>query len=313
MAKRGKGGSVRKCSGVGWVDGLGRVEERARARSMADKLGGSATGGGQASRLTLMYDQRTGGGRRVRFAFCMFGPLIRPRLATWLRDICQCPKCVHPSTRQKLRRSSDALGASIAAHSSTADGLHVTWHDGHASFYPKSFLDRYAASDHIQHLQPWTRLSIQRTPSLFVTYSSLSTTRGLVAAMEQISTHGILFVTDVPNAETSDEQCELRTLAELFGYIRPTFYGPVWDVINVRNSKNIAYTNLHLDLHMDLLSVHPDTLATQFLYWLIQVLPPSSAVSDPPLSAEQGLGRDVHLCGCLPRGRDPPQRLSFAL
>ena len=267
MAKQRKGGKVGGCSGVGWVDRVFGEEERDRATSMPDKLGGSATGGGRASRLTLMYDQRTGGGRRVRFAFCMFGPLIRPRLATWLRDLCQCPKCVHPSTRQKLRRSSDALGASIAAHSSTADALHVTWHDGHASFYPKSFLDRDAAPDRIQHhtrSQPWTRQSIQRTPSLFVTYSSLSRTDGLVAAIEQISNHGILFVTGVPNAETSDEQCELRTLAELFGYIRPTFYGPVWDVINVRNSKNIAYTSLHLDLHMDLLSVHPDTLATRF-------------------------------------------------
>lgn len=266
MAKQGKGGRVRGCSGMVWVDGVFGEEERG---CMPDKLGGSVMGGGRASWLTLMYDQRTGGDRRVRFAFCMFGPLLRPRLATWLRDLCQCSKCVHPSTRQKLRRSPDALGASIAAHASTADGLHVTWHDGHASFYPKSFLDRYAAPDRVQNhtpIQPWTRQSIQRTPSLFVTYSSLSITRGLVAAIEQISNHGILFVTDVPNAETSDEQCELRTLAELFGYIRPTFYGPVWDVINVRNSKNIAYTNLHLELHMDLLSVHPDTLATRFLY-----------------------------------------------
>ena len=42
-------------------------------------------------------------------------------------------------------------------------------------------------------------------------------------------------------------------MARLFGEIRPTFYGLVWDVKNKRNSKNIAYTNLNLGFHMDIL------------------------------------------------------------
>lgn len=50
-----------------------------------------------------------------------------------------------------------------------------------------------------------------------------------------------------------DATCELRKLAETFSNIRETFYGQVWDVVNVRNSRNIAYTNLDLGLHMDLL------------------------------------------------------------
>ncbi|KAF8639197.1 hypothetical protein AX17_001683 [Amanita inopinata Kibby_2008] len=71
--------------------------------------------------------------------------------------------------------------------------------------------------------------------------------------MEHVSKYGLLIVTGVPNLETSTEKCELRALASKFGEIRPTFYGLLWDVVNERNSKNIAYTNLHLDLHMDLL------------------------------------------------------------
>ena len=195
----------------------------------------------------------------------MLRPLIRRAFHTWLRDICQCPLCVHPSTNQKLNRSSDALGASIASQSSTTDGFHVTWNDGHSSFYPHSFLDRYTTQDLNSHHIPihqWTRQSIRNSPSLFLTYSSLSSFRGLVTATEQIAKYGILFVTNVPNVKTSHEECDLRTLAEKFGYIRPTFYGPLWDVLNIHNSKNIAYTNLQLDLHMDLLSVHPDTLST---------------------------------------------------
>jgi hypothetical protein len=57
----------------------------------------------------------------------------------------------------------------------------------------------------------------------------------------------------VPNEDTVDATCELRKLAETFSNIRETFYGQVWDVVNVRNSRNIAYTNLDLGLHMDLL------------------------------------------------------------
>lgn len=73
--------------------------------------------------------------------------------------------------------------------------------------------------------------------------------------MTRILKYGILFVAGVPNIETSHEKCELRALAELFGELRSTFYGPLWDVVNIHNSRNIAYTNLDLGLHMDLLYV----------------------------------------------------------
>lgn len=86
-------------------------------------------------------------------------------------------------------------------------------------------------------------------------YASLQTPSGLLSAITQLSQSGLLFISGVPNLETSDELCELRSLAEHFGDIRPTFYGEVWDVMNIRNSRNIAYTNLDLGLHMDLLYV----------------------------------------------------------
>ncbi|KAK2460827.1 hypothetical protein APHAL10511_007297 [Amanita phalloides] len=115
---------------------------------------------------------------------------------------------------------------------------------------------RLANFHHHIPVQPWSPDSLRTTPSLFVTYSSLSAAQELATATEQIAKYGILFITGVPNAKTSHEDCELRILAEKFAQIRSTFYGTVWDVINVRDSKNIAYTNLPLDLHMDLLYFH---------------------------------------------------------
>jgi hypothetical protein len=85
-------------------------------------------------------------------------------------------------------------------------------------------------------------------------YEELKTPRGLLSGIIQLVRYGLLFVRGVPNEKTKDEECDLRILAELFGEIRSTFYGSVWDVVNLKKeSKNIAYTNLDLGLHMDLL------------------------------------------------------------
>lgn len=178
----------------------------------------------------------------------------------WLRDTCQCPRCVHPSTRQKLHRSTDvAPEIRPKDFEATKEGVKINWGEGHESFYPSEFLERYSSASkrHEFHKDvdqvPWDQDILTKSPSLFVSYDSLQCPDGLLKAMTQIVQYGLLFVRGVPNQETSNETCELRTLATKFGELRETFYGPLWDVINVRDSTNIAYTNLFLDLHMDLL------------------------------------------------------------
>lgn len=94
---------------------------------------------------------------------------------------------------------------------------------------------------------------LSQASHLFLPYESLHTPSGLLAGINQLSRLGLLVVTGVSNVESSNQTCELRKLAELFGEIRNTFYGDLWDVKNVRNARNIAYTNLDLGLHMDLL------------------------------------------------------------
>lgn len=145
----------------------------------------------------------------------------------------------------------------------TKDGIAITWTDGHKSFFDTNFLERYAsptklAESHHDHCimhEAWTNKSISESRDLFIPYETINNAEGLVKAITQLCKYGLLFVSGVSNKETSNNACELRALAEKFGEIRRTFYGPLWDVINVRNSKNIAYTNLELGLHMDLLCV----------------------------------------------------------
>jgi gamma-butyrobetaine dioxygenase len=184
----------------------------------------------------------------------------------WLRDACQCPACVHPSTRQKLHRTTDvALHATPAtggiASSPAGDAIDIRWEHGHTSSFPLDFLRRYASAGHRSHFHrdlqriAWDRTRITHPDvRLYQSYTALKTEAGLLAAISQLWQYGLLFVTGVSTADTSDEGCELRSLAGLFSEIRPTFYGETWDVKSVRQSKNIAYTNLNLGLHMDLLS-----------------------------------------------------------
>jgi gamma-butyrobetaine dioxygenase len=180
----------------------------------------------------------------------------------WLRDSCQCPKCIHPSTRQKLHRTSEIpidVKPSKDGLNIANDGIHIAWDNEHTSFFPSDFLERYTSRArrlefhrHISQIS-WDKARIQSVPTLSMKYEDLREPSGLLTALTQLTRYGLLFVTGVSPQETSNEKCEARRLGQLFAEIRETFYGQTWDVINVRNSTNIAYTNLNLGLHMDLL------------------------------------------------------------
>ena len=180
----------------------------------------------------------------------------------WLRDSCQCTQCLHPSTRQKLHRSSDVpldIQPAKDGVQTSPEGLRVTWKTGHQSHYSSNFLERYATkhSVHAFHRDVdrvhWDVARLKQARDIFLPYASLDTPSGLLAAITQLTRYGLLFVTGVPTEKTSNEECELRGLGERFGELRRTFYGETWDVKNIKNSRNIAYTNVDLGLHMDLL------------------------------------------------------------
>ncbi|KAI9438010.1 hypothetical protein H4582DRAFT_229751 [Lactarius indigo] len=196
------------------------------------------------------------------------GLRVSPLSATfsyrWLRDACTCPSCIHPSTQQKFHRSSD-VPASISPEivETTTDGVHIAWSgaDRHRSFFPLSFLAAHVNPPALQALHQDVPAALWPTAAallahsendLDVPYSDLGTPRGLLRAITQLQRTGILFVRGVPYAETSDAGCELRRLIARFAELRETFYGGVWDVRDVVDSRNIAYTSLSLGLHMDL-------------------------------------------------------------
>lgn len=179
----------------------------------------------------------------------------------WLRDACQCPKCVHPSTLQRLHRLAD-IPADICPATDGVDlkqdGVHIRWADGHESFHSFTFLERYSSASSLFSFhrdvpaESWNASTITQSPDLFVPYDDLSKPSRLLGAMTQLTRFGLLFLTGVPTDNAEGATCETRRLATLFGEIRPTFYGELWDVKNIAGSRNIAYTNLDLGLHCDL-------------------------------------------------------------
>ncbi len=155
------------------------------------------------------------------------------------------------------------------------DGLQIDWEpfDGHAehtSFYSFDFLRRHASPANLLEFhkevsaQRWTsqHFASRPDPELSFAYPALLTDpHALHTAYTDLAKYGLIFIRNMPIERVSDAHCELRALAQTFGMLRNTFYGETWDVKNLKNSKNIAYTNLDLGLpHGSPVSLHSNGL-----------------------------------------------------
>lgn len=120
--------------------------------------------------------------------------------------------------------------------------------------------ERYAAShcDVIGVAEPWDAktLSDQKRP-LSIPWAQVKSSDGLLDLLTAALRDGFAFITGLPTDTTSSkpgpDAAALRELATTVGDLRNTLYGPLWDVQSIANSRNIAYTNLDLGFHMDLL------------------------------------------------------------
>ena len=206
-----------------------------------------------------------------------------------LRDACPCPACIDPSTRQKLHTSGQAYivdrrfnwkvqsadFVQATTDPSTGDhGLQVVWvGDGagtedHVSFFSwdriRQLVDvparqTYRSDRAVPRVLWQNTQELAQSPDLRFSYDQVVGQSGrpsddiLLRILEQLQVYGLVVLEGVPTDPTGDKTCMLRQVAEWLGEIRNTFYGETWDVKTMVNSKNIAYTNLDLGLHMDLL------------------------------------------------------------
>ncbi|KAI5212461.1 Clavaminate synthase-like protein [Aureobasidium subglaciale] len=178
----------------------------------------------------------------------------------FLRDSCACAKCVDTSTRQKRFDSADIpTNIRIRSLQYEGDSVVITWKHDVSGYGPdhQTRLSRNAITRsphgplttmYTSGKSSWHRQSFEARAEDFDYNEYMSDEKVVSDLLRQLHTHGLVFIKNVPEAESS-----VIETANRIGPLKNTFYGDTWDVRSVSNAKNVAYTDVHLGFHMDLL------------------------------------------------------------
>ncbi|KAK4560631.1 hypothetical protein LTR86_005209 [Recurvomyces mirabilis] len=182
------------------------------------------------------------------------------------RDLCECPRCVDSSTKQKLFSTADIPANINGARLRSSDNENITlrWTndiDGygsdHVTTISTDLFNQIIKAPHTKSAAPASHLAV-RNLWLARQFSEecedmdydhyMQSDHSVLQALQQLHTHGLLFLTNVPESEAS-----VSAIVERIGPLKNTFYGSTWDVRSVPEAKNVAYTAQDLGFHMDLM------------------------------------------------------------
>src|SRR3989440_6435855 len=156
----------------------------------------------------------------------------------WLRDNCPCPECRHGSGQRLLDTRSLPDDLEVVA----VDGTNVTFSDGHTSTFDPALL---ASTPAPRPRRLWGAeiqddLPVSRHSEVVAGGTAL---RDWLRAVDEL---GFAILTGCPT-----EPGTVTRVAELFGFVRETNYGRLFDVETVVDPTNLAYTGLGLGAHTD--------------------------------------------------------------
>ncbi|EEQ83930.2 trimethyllysine dioxygenase [Blastomyces dermatitidis ER-3] len=173
----------------------------------------------------------------------------------WLRDNCQCKKCIHPDTRQRLV-DTFSIPADIQPSSvrKLDNHLEIEWaNDGHTSTYSYNWLSKHHLSQGSSELAAVKfgseRQFVSNDPNTYPTVlydEVMSSEAGVRKWTDQIYRWGFSFVKESPATPEATEQ-----LLKRIAFIRPTHYGGFWDFTSDLSLKDMAYTTEGLGGHTD--------------------------------------------------------------
>ncbi|KAK3997810.1 hypothetical protein QBC44DRAFT_314493 [Cladorrhinum sp. PSN332] len=186
----------------------------------------------------------------------------------WLRDSCGCAQCLNPDSGQKTFSTTDLPDVpELKTASLDSEGnLTVVWQNDvlsngqeHATTLTNQELERliYNSGPRIQHHPPYQRLfwnkstfeALRAEGECTISYQDWMTNdEAFWAAFTTLTKTGLLFVQGVP-----EDEREVEKIASRIGMIQHTFYGNTWDVKSKPQAENVAYTNVFLGLHQDLM------------------------------------------------------------
>ncbi|KAF8847382.1 Clavaminate synthase-like protein, partial [Acephala macrosclerotiorum] len=217
---------------------------------------------------------------------------------SFLRDACTCPLCVDPSSKQKKFQTSDIpadLEAKSVQQKPNGD-VTITWNkdlpgfgSNHVSTIPAEFFTTFENRRSMRRSRllsrpfAWNNKLIKQKFQFVDFQDYMNDEQHLWHALRSLNAYGLILLRGVPDDEHAIEKITRR-----IGPIRDTFYGRTWDVKSVPNAKNVAYTQQHLGLHMDLLYMH-NPPGFQFLHCLKNTSPGGTSLFSDALHAARQL------------------------
>ena len=187
----------------------------------------------------------------------------------WLRD--NCPYGVHPTARQ---RTFNFLKVSEKIYpikySIKKNKLEIVWSENkHKSHYDFNWLRKncYTIKNKQKYKSPyilWDKKLKNNLNKVSLNYDEIiSGDKGLTKWLEQLHIYGFSLVKKAPNKKNS----AFKILNKI-SHIRETFFGTPFDVINIPQPNNTAYTADGLRNHTDL-PYYEYVPGYQFLHCLI--------------------------------------------
>jgi gamma-butyrobetaine dioxygenase len=175
---------------------------------------------------------------------------LRSRYAAiWLRDNCPCSQCCHPSGQRLLDTITIPDDVAPVSALLSNDGLALEWNDGHQSALSPAWLRAHSPSLSTDRRSKgetlWDARIRERLPEgrFAEVSSSEARLRDWLVAVDRF---GFALLHGVPS-----EPGAIFRVVDLFGYVRETNYGRLFDVKSVVNPNNLAYTGLTLGAHTD--------------------------------------------------------------
>ncbi|MBI3761661.1 MAG: TauD/TfdA family dioxygenase, partial [Chloroflexi bacterium] len=168
----------------------------------------------------------------------------------WLRDNCPCPECRHASGQRIIDSVSIPADISPASVKLGDDGfVEIVWSNGgHASRYDPNWLRAhdYSADGRTRRRPKLWGAEMQRALPEARHADVAANDVALRDWLSAIDDYGFAILRGVPV-----EPGEVTRVVGLFGFVRETNYGPLFDVKSVVNPNNLAYTGLALGGHTD--------------------------------------------------------------
>jgi len=168
----------------------------------------------------------------------------------WLRD--NCPQLRHPATGHRTVDTAQIPQdcRPSAAEVTAADALRVTWsHDGHVSTYESAWLMANDYSNGARNSHPasvlWSAADADAIPR--ADYAEIvGDTSARARFLDGFARYGLGLLGGVPCVPGA-----VLEVAALFGEVRTTSWGKVFDVRSVVDANSLAYTNMPLVCHTD--------------------------------------------------------------